>query len=160
MYLVVRRVVDLTPELCNTQTAYQLTRGDLLMRARSRTYVAFLVLVVSLVFVASAYASYWFFQGNLSGTTSPLHDAESTGNNQYSRMSFDNTNHPGHRQNIVLDDVNGNWHLIGAVCIGGSGCDTGSLGPVQGSYYTKGGCQVPTGFGYSVFTNCRYGTGP
>jgi hypothetical protein len=129
----------------------------MLMRARSRTYVALLVLVVSLVVVTSAYAAYWFFQGNLSGTV--FHNAESTGANQYSRMSFDNTNHPGHWQYIVLDDAQGNWTRIGAACSGGSGCDTGALGPFEGDYYTKGGCQVPSSYGYSVYTNCRYGTG-
>jgi hypothetical protein len=94
------------------------------MRARSRMYVALLALVGSLVVATSAFAAaYWFFQGNLRGTV--LHNAESGGATQYSRQSFDNTNHPGHWQYIVLDDRQGNWTLIGQSCPVGSGCDSG-----------------------------------
>jgi hypothetical protein len=110
----------------------------------------------ALAFSSSAWAAYWFFQGNLSGTALTTRDSTGT---QYGRMSFDNTNHPGHTQYLVFVLSSGSWDTVGATCFGGSGCDTGSV-PVNGAAYPKGGCENPSGYGYSVWTNCKYGTGP
>lgn len=124
------------------------------MRAR-RMLVLLLVLVTAAVVAGSAYAAYWFFQGNLSGTV--LNNRESTGT-QWGRQSFDNTNHPGHVQYVVFVLSSGAWDTVGQWCSGGTGCDSGSI-PVDGLYYPKGGCENPSSYGYSVYTNCKYGTG-
>lgn len=111
--------------------------------------------VLSAVVAGSASAAYWFWTANLSGTV--LKDRDSTGT-EYGRQSFDNTNHPGHTQYVVFVLSSGSWDTVGQWCSGGSGCDSGSLG-VAGSAYPKGGCENPSSYGYSVFTNCKYGDG-
>lgn len=125
------------------------------MRKRARVAVAIIATTAMLVTASTAWASYWFFQGNLSGTT--LKDRDSTGT-QYGRQSFDNTNHPGHTQYVVFVLSSGSWDTVGQWCSGGSGCDSGSIA-VSGAAYPHGGCENPSGYGYSVWTNCKYGDG-
>lgn len=73
----------------------------------ARIPIMLLAVVASLVFVSAAWASYWFFQGDLSGTT--LKGRDSTGT-QYGRQSFDNTNHQGHTQYVVFILSSGTWN--------------------------------------------------
>lgn len=71
-------------------------------------------------------------------------------------MSFDNTNHPGHEQYIVVIDSGGTWTRIGLACSSGySGCDSGDLA-IDSGHYPTGGCQNPSKYGYAVWTNCKY----
>lgn len=126
------------------------------MIGRRRAVVLLLTVVMALTVTSAAWAAYWFFQGNLSGTV--VKARESTGT-QYGRQSFDNTNHPGHVQYLVFILSSGSWDTIGQQCFGGSGCDSGSIA-VSGAAYPKGGCENPARYGYAVWTNCRYGTGP
>ncbi|HEY8627624.1 MAG TPA: hypothetical protein VIL56_04870 [Gaiellaceae bacterium] len=110
---------------------------------RTRRAAAILVAVaaISCVFAGTAFAAYWFFQGNLSGTT--LKDRDSTGT-QYGRQSFDNTNHPTHVQYVVFVPSSGSWDTVGQACPSGqSGCDSGPIG-VDGSAYPHGGCENPS----------------
>lgn len=121
---------------------------------RARSAIALLLAIASAaVFASSAFAAYWFYQGNLSGTT--LKDRDSTGT-EYGRQSFDNTNHPGHTQYLVSVRSGGSWDTVGQWCSGGSGCDSGSIA-VDGLTYPKGGCENTNS--YSVYTNCKYGDG-
>lgn len=126
------------------------------MCTRARVTVALGVIAATLVLAGTATAAYWFYQGNLSGTQ--LKDRDSTGT-QYGRQSFDNTNHPGHVQYVVFVLSSGSWDTVKQQCFGGTGCDSGSLA-VSGLAYPHGGCENPLSNGYSVFTNCKYGSGP
>jgi hypothetical protein len=121
------------------------------------TFVLVVALLAATVFAGSAFAVYWFYSANLSGTV--LKDRDSTGT-EYGRQSFDNTNHPGHTQYLVFVLSSGSWDTVSQWCdASSSGCDSGSIG-VDGSAYPKGGCENPTSNGYSVYTNCKYGDGP
>jgi hypothetical protein len=125
------------------------------MGTTKRTLLVLAVFAAMLTAASTAWGAYWFFQGNLINTV--LKDRDSTGT-QYVRMSFDNTNHPGHIQYIALIRSGGSWDTITQSCSSGySGCDSGSLA-VSGLYYPKGGCENPQS--YQVWTNCKYGTGP
>lgn len=123
------------------------------MGGRTRVVVAVLAVVAALAAAGTAWAAYWFYQGNLSGTVLKARDATDT---QYGRQSFDNTNNPGHVQYLVFVLSSGNWDTVRQQCSGGSGCDSGSIG-VSGLYYPKGGCENPNS--YAVYTNCKYGSG-
>ncbi len=117
---------------------------------------AALFAVLALAGTAAA-ASYWFYQGNLSGTV--LNPRDTTGT-EYGRQSFDNTNHPGHTQYVVFVLSSGSWDTVGQWCpVGQSGCDSGDI-PVSGAAYPKGGCENPSSYGYSVYTNCHYNMNP
>lgn len=124
---------------------------------RSKRLLAIIVavLALSLAYAGTAFAAYWFFTGNLSGTT--LKDRDSTGT-QYGRQSFDNTNHPGHVQYVVFVLSSGSWDTVGQSCpTNQSGCDSLEI-PVNGAAYPHGGCENPSGYGYAVYTNCKYGS--
>lgn len=109
-----------------------------------------LALVTALVGAGSAFAaSYWFYQGTLSGSTFNKPQDAST---DWARMSFDNTT--PHKQNIIVIDRSGNWHAVGVSCSGGTGCDSGDLGFSSYTYPT-GGCQNPTS-NAPAYTNCKY----
>jgi hypothetical protein len=122
---------------------------------RVRVTTLCLVLVASLAVVASAYAaSYWFYQGSLSGVVWNPRDPSGDGwSYQTLRMSFDNT--PKHTQNsVAIYASNGNWEHWPKSCSTGSGCDATMY--ISWSTFVKGGCQVPTALGYSVWTNCSF----
>jgi len=109
--------------------------------------------VLAAIAAAPAFAAYWFYQGNLLGPVTKYRDDTS---NQYLRMSFDNTNHPGHTQHLVEIDTGGTTHTINISCPSGSGCDTGSLA-INALTYPTDGCGNPQS--YAVYTNCKFGTG-